>query len=73
MKTFFLILIGFAGAAKLDAELNTELDTERRNRKRGNKGGLLNLNPECTLGSGVKKINSEGFGELKSEHGSQDN
>ena len=67
MKTFFLTIIGFAGAAKLD----TELKAEGRNKNKGcNKGGLLNLDPKYSLGVG--SIESEGFGELKSEHGSQE-
>ena len=57
MKTFFLILIGFAGAAKLH--------------KRGNRDNFngLNLDPKFTLGVG--NLGANGFGEVRSKSGSQ--
>ena len=56
MKTFFLILIGFAGATKLD--------------KRGNRDfNGLDLNPKYTLGVG--NLGGNDFGEVSSKHGSK--
>ena len=63
MKTFFLLLIGFASASKLDLDRR-----ERRCRKTGNDG--LNLNPKFSLG--LNNIDSNGFGQLKSKHGSRE-